>query len=99
MLRLKHLPVAFLLCYPFFSEAATNKCTDGKRITYANVPCEKLGLQSVGPVKSMVTVLPATPAPDRSGKGSDAPVPNAEGKATGGTTVKPVSPLVEKLLN
>ena len=51
-----------LLCNPFsYAEAETNKCTNGWQITYANVPCEKMGLEYAGPVKNRITIMPATP--------------------------------------
>ena len=43
------------------AQSATSKCTDGKQITYANQPCEKLGLKPAGPIKDGVTVVPAAP--------------------------------------
>lgn len=42
--------------------AATHKCTDGKTITYANMPCESIGLSAIGKVRNLVTIMPATPA-------------------------------------
>ena len=47
------------------AESVTNKCTDGKQITYANLPCEKLGLKPAGPIKDGVTVVPAAPKPKK----------------------------------
>ena len=48
-----------MACVPV--NAATNKCTDGMQITYANVPCEDMGLRYAGPIKNLVTVLPPSP--------------------------------------
>lgn len=64
MLRTLRLGVtiALFFCYPIaHAESTTSKCTDGKTITYANIPCEELGLVSAGPVKKAVTIVPATP--------------------------------------
>jgi len=106
MLRLVYLPIALVLCLTFsLAEAATNKCTDGRRITYANVPCEEMGLKSAGPVKSLVTVVPATPAAGEQGKVDSAgeyKAPKdetAEDKPSKGATIKQVNPSVKKLLN
>ena len=46
------------------ADPVTNKCTDGWRITYANMPCEKLGLQQAGPIRNLVTVMPAFENPE-----------------------------------
>jgi len=49
-----------LLCHvAAYAEPVTNKCTDGYKITYANMPCEKLGLKTVGHVRNKITVIPA----------------------------------------
>lgn len=64
MLRCIHtiLSITLFFCFPIANaESATYKCTDGKRITYANQPCEKLELKPAGPIKDGVTVVPAAP--------------------------------------
>jgi hypothetical protein len=62
MLRPSLLGLSFALffcCPAAHAESTANKCTDGKQITYANMPCEKLGLKTIGPVKKSITVIPA----------------------------------------
>jgi hypothetical protein len=76
MLKRSHigLSIALLVCYPMSNaEATMNKCTDGRQITYTNEPCEKMGLNSAGPIKDAVTVMPLIPktpgnTPEKSGK-------------------------------
>ena len=65
MSRLVSLSVALMLFQPVNDAVATTyKCTDGRQITYANIPCEDMGLKSAGPVKTLVTVMPpAAPSP------------------------------------
>ena len=105
MLRPSHLglSIALFFCYPLaHAEPTTNKCTDGKQITYANMACEKLGLKSAGPVKDAVTVVPAPPKPqnnpsenqgkEHDGKGD---VPGTD--APGDGKIKPINSL-EKLM-
>lgn len=102
-----------ILYYPTAqAESTTNKCTDGKQITYANMPCEKLGLTSAGKIKDAVTVVPATPKaktkpPENSdsaqSEGKDvAAAVVAEGDADvdmpAPVKIKPVNPLIEKLM-
>jgi hypothetical protein len=107
------LSLAIFFCFPMhYAEARMNKCTDGKQITYTTEPCEKTGLSSAGPIKDAVTVMPAAPKPqkdssEKSGKehgenyvsGSKAHMNDDSGAdVSRETTIKPVSPLVEKLL-
>ena len=106
MSRLVYFPIALFFCFPFaLAEAATNKCTDGRRITYANVPCEEMGLKSAGPVKSLVTVVPATPTAeeqdkvDGAGEYKASKDETAEDMPSKGATIKQVNPSVKKLLN
>ena len=114
MLRPAHLglSVAILFCFQVSSaEAGMNKCTDGKQITYTNEPCEKMGLKSAGPIKDAVTVMPAVPVPqkEKSGKdrGEDYEAPKNKSPSDGASgadvsraaTIKPVSPLVNKMLD
>jgi len=90
-----------------------NKCTDGKQITYTNEPCEKTGLNSAGPIKDAVTVMPVAPklqkeSSEKPGKeqgDSDetprnkAPMNDASGAdVSREATIKPVNPLVNKML-
>ena len=108
------LPLAVFFGYPMHhAEARMNKCTDGKQITYTTEPCEKSGLTSAGPIKDAVTVMPILPksqkdSSEKSGKGlgegNDAPKNTAPGDASDAdipreTTIKPTSPLVNKMLN
>jgi len=110
----KLLRLSFVLYCSIFvanAEAKTYKCANGKKITYANVPCEDMGLKSVGPVKNLVTVLPAIPVAEKSA--GENKVSNSESNITEpvvddetgekiaprGNTIKPVSPLVNKLLD
>lgn len=108
------LPLTIIFCYPAHqAEARMNKCTDGKQITYTTEPCEKSGLTSAGPIKDAVTVMPIVPKPqkdssEKPGKGlgesSDAPINTPPRDASDAdvpreTTIKPVSPLVNKMLN
>jgi hypothetical protein len=63
MLRPSHLGLSCVLFFSYpvaHAESPTNKCTDGYQVTYANMPCEKLGLKTIGPVKNSITVVPAT---------------------------------------
>jgi hypothetical protein len=107
------LSIAVFFCYPLHNaQAALNKCTDGKQITYTTESCEKAGLSPAGPIKDAVTVMPLVPKTqnDPSGKTGqgqenakasknnasydedpDAAVPRE-------TTIKPVNPLVNKML-
>ena len=98
MLKLSHLAVGLILCLPFADTGATAyKCMAGKKITYANIPCEELGLTSIGPVKNLVTVMPATPVPRNNieaanGNADDNKTPKDSG-------IKPATPPLKKLLN
>jgi len=108
------LTLAILFSYPApDAEAAMNKCTDGKQITYTNEPCEKTGLKPAGPIKDAVTVMPLVPRPENDSSGktgktegdeSKAPKTNAPSNVDPDVdvkrevTIKPVSPLVEKML-
>jgi hypothetical protein len=111
MLRPLHLglSIALLFCYPAaHADPTTNKCTDGKQITYANMPCEDLGLQSIGPVKKTIVVVPAVQKPktsqsEDSGKerneNKDVPKDDAPASDVSGTgKTKPLNSLMEKLL-
>lgn len=105
------LSVALYFCQAAYAESTTNKCTDGKRITYANMPCEKLGLKAIGPVKETVVVVPAIQIPkknsgDETGKADKA---KDDTKASGSDDaseadvprtekIKPVNPLIERML-
>ena len=108
------LSVAVLFFCPMSSaEAVVNKCTDGRQITYTTEPCEKMGLNSAGPIKDAVTVMPLAPKPrdDASGKtdkesrgNNNAPKIDPAGDDSGSDvprdiTIKPVNPLVKKMLD
>ena len=78
------------------------KCTDAQqRITYSNETCEKQGLKDAGIVADRVTTLPFTepPKPASRKDAAKAPAPREGDEETGrgGTQVKPVVPLLEKL--
>ena len=77
------------------------KCADASgRITYASEACERQGLKEVGPVRDRTTVVPGSPAA-KAGAQEARPAekkggePDAPGRAA---TVKPVNPLIEKVL-
>jgi len=108
------LSLAIFFCLPIpDAEAALNKCTDGKQITYTTDPCEKTGLTSAGPIKEAVTVMPATRTPlkDSTEKpgtreekeevsGNQAPMNDDSGADTPKeTTTKPAKPLAKKMLD
>jgi len=102
--------IALLFCRSnAYAESTANKCTDGKQITYANMPCEKLGLKSIGPVKDAVIVVPATKIPkknppaDPEKKHFEKNDAQAAGVSEGDAPeppaiIKPVNPMVEKML-
>ena len=80
------------------------KCTDARqRVTYSNESCEKLGLKDAGPVAERTTTMPLAPPPQPAARkdAAKAPAPRAKDDADaerGGAQVKPVVPLLEKLL-
>lgn len=98
------LSITLLFCYPAaHADSTTNKCTDGKQITYANMPCEDLGLKSIGPVKEAIVVVPATQIPKKSppenqdkehGEKSD----DSGSDASGAGKTKPINSLIDKLM-
>ena len=55
------LSIVLLCCVQTaLADSVTNKCTDGKQITYTDKPCEKLGLKDAGAInKDEVTIVPA----------------------------------------
>jgi hypothetical protein len=68
------------------------KCADAQgRITYSSDACEKLGLKDTGPMVDRVTSMPFAPPPK---PGASAP----KDTERGGTQVKPVVPLLDKIL-
>ena len=81
------------------------KCTDAqRRITYSNETCEKQGLKDAGTVAERVTTMPFTEPPKPAARKDAAKAPQTPGKddeeagrGGGGTQVKPVVPLLEKL--
>jgi hypothetical protein len=93
------------------AQAGLNKCTDGKQITYTTEPCEEAGLSSAGPIKNAVTVMPLLPKTPKDpaekpgkglGEGQDTPPSKREvsdADIPREATIKPVSPLVNKMLN
>ena len=79
------------------------KCTDAqRRITYSSEACEKLGLKDAGPMADRVTSMPFTEPPKSGARKDAAKAPAAKSQddaevSRGGTQVKPVVPLLEKL--
>jgi hypothetical protein len=89
--------VAWLLFLSVWSAATAAqtmyKCTDAqRRITYSSESCDKLGLNDAGPVADRVTSMPFTQPPKPAAR-KDAPPPDQDG-----AKVKPLSPLIDKLL-
>jgi hypothetical protein len=87
-----------------------NKCTNGKQITYTSEPCEKLGLQTAGPIKDAVTVVPVAPRPRQTPSALRQTPPKDSDEDTGdahversevsrAATIRPINPLVDKMLN
>ena len=91
-----------LLWAPIGSAQTMYKCVDNqRRITYSNITCEKQGLKDAGPVADRTTTMPSAPAPKSAPRAEPpkpaAPQDDAEvGRSA--TQVKPVNPLIEKLL-
>jgi hypothetical protein len=109
MLKYFKLLAGLVLCLSVFpAGAAAYKCTDGKKITYATQPCDELGLQSSGVVKNSVTVMPATPvekpvekAPEKGIQQmiNDSADGSGEDTVRKASTIKPINPLVQKMLD
>jgi len=85
--------------------AELSKCLDRKgQVTYSSERCEAQGLKSAGPIRERTTVIPGVPAaarrePAREGGAKDAAAKDAGGELRGSPVqIKPVNPLVEKLL-
>ncbi len=80
----------------------TYKCLDGqRRVTYSNVPCEKQGLTDAGPVADRTTSMPFTAPPKPAPRAEPAKPPARKDDveaARSGAQVKPVSPVIQKLL-
>jgi hypothetical protein len=76
-----------------------NKCTDGKQMTYTREPCEKLGLNTAGPIKDAVTVVPVAPKPQKDTSENSGEEHTARNDVSRAATFKPVNPLVDKMLN
>jgi hypothetical protein len=78
----------------------TFKCRDsGGRITYSNIPCEKQSLRDAGTVADRTTTLPLPALPTAQAKPPAKPA--AKDEPLGDkppAQVKPVVPLLEKLL-
>ena len=80
------------------------KCRDGRgQVTYSNISCEKQGLKDAGAIADRTTTLPMGPAQKAPPPGGDAkaapPKVDSEiGPMPAPAQVKPVSPLIEKLL-
>lgn len=84
--------------------AELNKCTDrAGRVTYASESCESQGLKRAGSIRDRTTVVPGSaPAAARKSDSAKAAakIPGAGESELGGSPVqiKPVNPLIEKLL-
>ena len=83
------------------------KCLDPRgQVTYSNVACDKQGLKSSGTVtEDRVTTMPLPPVQKPAAKppaampGDVAPKEDADGLPKGGgPRIKPVSPVLEKLV-
>ena len=83
------------------------KCTDAQgRVTYSNEACDKQGLKDAGTVANRITTMPLGPAPSAakpaaSATAGKAPAARAldDAEVSSSTTqIKPVNPLIEKLL-
>jgi hypothetical protein len=81
------------------------KCRQGNAVTYSNTPCEKLGLKSGGEVRDRITTVPGTkpqsaPAAAHGAGGKLPPgtIPGNEIDMPKSSTIKPVNPMIEKLL-
>jgi len=73
----------------------TYKCVDERRqVTYSNVVCEKQGLRDAGPVADRTTTMPFTEPPRKPAPKPEATPPRQESSPQ----IKPVSPLIEKLV-
>jgi hypothetical protein len=109
---LKHfkLLAGLVLCLSISpASAAAYKCTDGKNITYATQPCDELGLTSAGTVKNTVSVMPATPVEKPAEKAPEKGIQqmindsatdeSGENTVPKASTIKPVNPLVQKMLD
>ncbi len=95
---------------PAGADPLTFKCSDARgRTTYSNIRCEKQGLKDAGEVADRTTTMPLGPAqkappprertavpaaaPDTTPPKSDADVDTAPP-----AQIKPVNPLIERLL-
>ena len=80
------------------------KCVDDqRRLTYSNITCEKQGLKDAGPVADRVTSMPFTepPKPTKPGALPTVKLPLPADDAEAGRDrplVRPVNPLIEKLM-
>ena len=85
--------LAFLALWAVDGAAQTTyKCTDAqRRVTYSSEACEKQGLKDAGPVADRVTSMPFTVPPKPAPRTDPAP-------RTEPSSIKPVNPLIEKLL-
>lgn len=71
------------------------KCTDAQgRITYSNEACDKQGLKEAGKVADRVTTMPFTEPPKPAAR-TEPPSRTDKDKAP---AIKPVNPLIEKLV-
>lgn len=106
--------VLFFFAPTFSAEARMNKCTDGKQITYTTEPCENTGLKPAGPIKDAVTVMPLMPKIQNADSakqekardggndyGQEARMGNQDADAAmpKPPQIKPVNPIVNKMLN
>ena len=94
-----------LMLWATASQAQTMyKCVDDqRRITYSNITCEKQGLKDAGAVSDRVTSMPFTEPPKPAKPGAlptvKLPLPSDDAEAgRDRPLVRPVNPLIEKLL-
>jgi len=74
MPMIPHMLIAICIGYPMaHAHAGANKCTDGNKITYANIPCEELGLKNSGAIKNRVTIMPYLSAKEEPLPEADSP--------------------------
>ena len=71
------------------------KCRDAVGgITYSNIACEKQGLLQVGEVPERISVLPGTAPAAKASKADETKRDNPNT----GSMLKPVNPIIERLL-
>ena len=89
------LAIGAMPCLCFGAEL--NKCRDGAgSVTYSSESCESQGLKSAGPIRDRTTVVPGAAATTAATGGRKQ---EGESELRGSPVqIKPVNPLIEKLL-